>query len=256
MFNLIKYEFRKNITAILVLFGIVTGLEIVFLINAFSKNEIPTFLFAFLLMFTAIISFFYIFMIGVMTYSKELSSKSSYLIFMTPNSTTSIVLSKLFFTCIIGVVFVAYMAILFVINRNVLDSVFAFREAREMFNLFNEILRIYGMNASQALFTMFAAIIQLAIYALTTIVFAYLSITATATVLQSKKFKWIITVVVFILIMYIYQLVGRMLPLMYERPTNAMEAVLTNLPLTIYSLVLMIASLVGTIQLLDKKVSL
>ena len=52
-----------------------------------------------LLTFAMAASSLAVFIFGVSSYSGELKRKSSYLIFMTPNSTLAVIVSKLLFTC-------------------------------------------------------------------------------------------------------------------------------------------------------------
>ena len=68
-----------------------------------TENLNYTSLFGGLLIIAASVSYFIVFIFGVITYYRELSSKSSYLIFMTPNSSLSIITSKLLYTLIIGI---------------------------------------------------------------------------------------------------------------------------------------------------------
>ena len=100
MLKLVKYELRKNRTALLVLLAIAAALEAYFLISiAREASEDVYTAIALLTLLFACVSFA-VFILGVSSYSGELKRKSSYLIFMTPNSALAVVISKLLFTLV------------------------------------------------------------------------------------------------------------------------------------------------------------
>ena len=103
MLKLTKYELRKNLLGIGIVAGIICVLQALFMFFCLTENLNYTSLFGGLLIIAASVSYFIVFIFGVVTYYRELSSKSSYLIFMTPNSSLSIITSKLLYTLIIGI---------------------------------------------------------------------------------------------------------------------------------------------------------
>ena len=103
MLKLTKYELRKNLLGIGIVAGIICVLQALFMFFCLTENLNYTSLFGGLLIIAASVSYFIVFIFGVVTYYRELSSKSSYLIFMTPNSSLSIITSKLLYTLIMGI---------------------------------------------------------------------------------------------------------------------------------------------------------
>ena len=116
MLKLMKYELRKNRTLLLTILGIIAALEAYFLISAritagytlrgvFSdaatRAEINLAVSMGLLAAASFGTALAIFVMGVAGYSRELNQKTSYLVFMTPNSTLAMVGSKLLFTLFI-----------------------------------------------------------------------------------------------------------------------------------------------------------
>ena len=81
---------------------------------------------------------------------------------------------------------------------------------------------------------------------------AYLCITLTATVLQNRKIKGLISVILYIFLFYAVNKIGGLLPVLYESPENMQQA----LPCMVFFLIIIAGAVVGTAQLLDKKVSL
>lgn len=107
MLKLIKYELRKNRTVLLVLLAIVAAIELYFLGSLLAQSDSDIIASLSLMFFAFFALSAAVFILGVSAYSGELKRKSSYLIFMTPHSTLAIVVSKLLFTLVIGVLFAA-----------------------------------------------------------------------------------------------------------------------------------------------------
>ena len=104
MFKLIKYEYRKNRTLLLTILGIIAVLEVYFLVSAhlaqkyamidmFSETtqraEVNLAVSISLLVAASFGTALAVFIMGVAGYSRELNQRTSYLIFMTPQSTLS-----------------------------------------------------------------------------------------------------------------------------------------------------------------------
>ena len=85
---------------------------------------------------------------------------------------------------------------------------------------------------------------------------AYLCITLTATVLQNRKIKGLISVILYIFLFYAVNKIGGLLPVLYEAPENMQQVVITALPCMVFFLIIIAGAVVGTAELLDKKVSL
>ena len=89
MLNLIKYEFRKNRMVLMIIGGGLLLLQLFYMFQIFTYKEEEEFWLPMSISFLsiyALVCFFTIFILAVSNYDKELKSKSSYLIFMTPNS--------------------------------------------------------------------------------------------------------------------------------------------------------------------------
>ena len=124
MFKLSKYEIRKNILGLVIMFGAIAGLEIYFLISAFLENARHTTISSSFLIMSSVIAYFGVLIYGVASYSKELNRKTGYMTFMTPVSSFSIIGSKLISTLIVGIFFVALLGILAMIDMAIVENVF------------------------------------------------------------------------------------------------------------------------------------
>ena len=244
MLKLTKYELRKNLLGIGIVAGIICVLQALFMFFCLTENINYTSLFGGLLIIAASVSYFIVFIFGVVTYYRELSSKSSYLIFMTPNSSLSIITSKLLYTLIIGIGISAIF-----IGFGVLDLADALKN-------FSEMLKIMGIDVVNIIINIVAGIISFLIAFFFLISLAYFAITLSSTALQNNKIKGFISVILFCVLAYATIKISSLLPELYKNPDSLSQALMSSLPATIFQLLMVVACTFGSAVLLDKKVSL
>lgn len=254
MLKLTKYELRKNLLGIGIVAGIIFVLEAFFMFFCLTKNLNYTSLFAVLLITAAFVSFFIVFIFGVVTYSKELSSKSSYLIFMTPNSSLSIITSKLLYTLIIGIGIAALFIGFGALDVFMMAGVFG--DLADTLKDLSEILKVMGIDVVNIIINITAGIISFLISFFFLIALAYFAITLSSTALQNKKIKGFISVVLFCVLAYVTIKISSVLPELYKNPDSLLQALISSLPSTIFQLFMVVACTFGSAVLLDKKVSL
>ena len=75
MLKLTKYELRKNLLGIGIVAGIICVLQALFMFFCLTENLNYTSLFGGLLIIATSVSYFIVFIFGVVTYYRELSSK-------------------------------------------------------------------------------------------------------------------------------------------------------------------------------------
>ena len=228
MLKLTKYELRKNLLGIGIVAGIICVLQALFMFFCLTENLNYTSLFGGLLIIAASVSYFIVFIFGVVTYYRELSSKSSYLIFMTPNSSLSIITSKLLYTLIIGIGISAIF-----IGFGVLDIFMmagAFGDLADALKNFSEMLKIMGIDVVNIIINIVAGIRSFLIAFFFLISLAYFAITLSST--------------------------ASLLPELYKNPDSLSQALMSSLPATIFQLLMVVACTFGSAVLLDKKVSL
>jgi hypothetical protein len=95
MGNLIKYEFRKTwiIKAIILVFTAI--FELLFLAGTFSKNEDMQATGIIFLVLTTLCALFIIGIYGIFRLHKDITTKQSYMLFMTPHNSYTILGAKL-----------------------------------------------------------------------------------------------------------------------------------------------------------------
>ncbi len=253
MFKLIKYELRRNLTTMIILLAVIAGLEAFSLYAMYSKSETQTAISFSLLMFGGFTAFMVVFILAVKSYSSELGSKYSYMTFMTPTSTYSIIGSKLLTTGIVALVTTVLSVLLVVIDYNVFLS--QFDASGEMESGFKLFLSAGGTSLSDIYIGALAYFIVLWIGIFTWICLAYLAITLSATAFANKKFRGFMSFCAFVLLAVIINVITDKLPTV-DIGSGSLHVLLTPLYSYIVDIVAIIGAFLASGLLLDKKVSL
>lgn len=95
MLKLMKYEFRKTLSAKLILLGIAAALQVFFLISLYAEKEKSLVVSVALLTVLATGGILMIGLYSVMTLHRDMNTKQSYMLFMTPNSSYKILGAKM-----------------------------------------------------------------------------------------------------------------------------------------------------------------
>ena len=191
MLKLMKYEFRKMRTVLLIMVAALVALEAGFLIGDKIESLRLTGICLGLLTALVFAVYIYILFAGIISYSRELNDKTGYMTFMAPVSPLGVVVSKLLFTILAAVCVTAlfgaavYYDYALEFSRIEMDADI-YRELDFAFTLFTGSM---GGNI-----TLMRVILNLALEAgtvlieiLLTLCTAYLSITLSATLLQNRK---------------------------------------------------------------------
>lgn len=254
MFKLTKYEFRKNITSIIIVLLILFASQGYFTISFLTRNELHAAIASVILVIVGSISFIVVIAFGISAYEKELKSKSSYLIFMTPNSSLKIILSKIFYTFLFGVLLFALLFAFSYLDVRMLSSLS--ETPVDYVELLKLLLSSFGLDYMSIFYGIVAGIVTTIISILFVITLAYFSITLASTWLQNKKVKGFISVVIFFAIMIATEWISHKLPTIYADPRTTFQAIASVLPSVIFELVISLGCIFGSAVLLDKKVSL
>lgn len=254
MLKLTKYEFikaRVSLAIVALLFIIFEGY---FIYGILADKDDHTAIAITILTLYSLICFFIVFTMAINNYSKELASKSSYLIFMTPNSTLKIVLSKMLSTLLIGATIVFVITVLATIDISIMFDKFS--SLNNWTKLFENILENMGINTTLLIPTVIGYIIEFLINFFSIVTMIYLAITLSSTLLQNSRFKGFLSFGLVVLFTYLMLKAEEYLPVLYDNPANSAEIVLNLIPATIFELLIMIGCTIGCAKLLEKKVSL
>lgn len=247
MLKLMKYEFKKQAWSKAIILCLAAILQVIFLIGIFTSNEnIQGFGFGFL-MALAFGGIAYVGFECVDTFSKDLKTKCSYMLFLTPHTSYSIIGAKIVTSAIqVLVTGFAFLG-LFILNGLIMLTKYgSWRRTVELvkeffaqlFNVYVDIKFIILM------------VLMLLIGWLFLIVFAFFAITLSTTFLASKKFKGFVSFVIFIVIAWIASFIqDKLFGNMYFTDLFMWCNIL-------YLVVITVIAYIGTAFMLEKKVSL
>lgn len=255
MLKLMKYEYKKNRGILLGLVLLVAGLELYFLIsNGLEKLEHMGIAATFLVLAT-VICFFMVFILGITNYQKELGSKSSYLIFMTPNSSLKIIVSKFLYILALGCVTFLILGSLAIFDIKLVSI-----KANERFGIMEivgDLARGFGVDLSQVWTAVLLEVIYFVVSFFSVVAIAYLAVTLSATFLQNNRFRGFISVVLFIVLMILVNWIDhRFIHSNMFVAASSDNPIGYILPPMLYNAVIVVASVFGCSVLLDKAVSL
>lgn len=275
MLKLVKYEFRKALSGVLALLGLTAALEIYFLISLNLEEEAHLVISMVLLMLCAYAVALFVFIRGVTSYSSELKNRSSYLIFLTPNSSLKIVASKFLYTFVNGLCFALLFAAL--AGADLVLAMQHFGEYERFLNGLTTMLNMYGVYVDQILYGVLFVLVYVFLSILSTIAVAYFSITISHTLFRDKKWRWLPSLLLFAgltwginylcsrfpsamdqLVMFNVQMDGASAQAGVQIAADTLHDVIipSLLPTAGVSLAVILASLFSCAALLEKKVSL
>lgn len=197
MGKLIKYEFIKNRMALLITLGGFLAAEAMILMGFEFDFGLPL-AFGFLLEIALFpVCFFVGPIISAKTYTKELSDKSGYLVYMTPNSCYKIVGSKYLFAFIVELAYVLVVIGSTILNGKLLADAVGFSE--EIYRAIVSLAQLVGIDLNTMLVSTLCSIFQFIMVILMLIGIYYVAHTLTATVMMNVKGRGLVAGVLFII---------------------------------------------------------
>lgn len=276
MGKLLKYEFRKGLTGLLIMLGVTAALEGYFLYGLYINAEDGwhAAIAAMLLVFMTMAMSVFVLIRGVTSYSGELKSRSAYLVFMTPHSTRKIVASKFLYTFVLGLLMATIYGVLGLMDIGLL--LHEFGELEEVLTTINDAMAQLGFHLEQYIFAAILGLLMVMLYALSFCAAAYLAVTISHTLFRDKSWRWLAALGLFWLLMQGVSAVYGLFPspfdaLVYQtapglanvsaaydiKLTPELRDLLPALaPHALTSVCVILASLFGCAWMLEKKVSL
>lgn len=255
MLNLLKYELKKNKAVLITLAFLVFGLEGYYLVSfAMDKLEHMGIASSFLAL-VSIISFVIVFILGITNYQRELCSKTSYMVFMTPNSSLKIIGSKLCYVLLLGIATAIVLGGLAVLDLGLLGTLVD--EQYHIFDLIKMLAEQLGINLSMMMGYSIIRLIYFILSVLSVVTVAYLAITLSATLLYNSRFRGIISVVFFILLMMAVTYINNHIiadDLVVEM--ELYDIFINSIPGIVYNAAVMIGCMFGCSFLIDRQISL
>ena len=253
--------------------GIALALELYFLgsIQLSSVDNIA--ISSSLLTVSAFAAALFVFIRGILSYSRELSDKTGYMVFMTPNSTLKIVASKFLYTFVNGLIFAALMGFMgFFDIRLMLGHYGAYDEfLQQMMTM----MRMYGIYVDQLIYVLLFYVLFSFLSVLRVVAMAYFAITLSHTLFHDRKGRWAISVLLFLSIYIALERVAAFFPSIREivdpiqmgfsLPVNAQQQVQVSFwnviapslaPAAGLSIAVILGSMFGCAALIERKISL
>lgn len=250
MLKLMKYEFRKQAFSKLVILILVGLIELLFIFGIITGRENILATSMGLLGFFTFGAMFFLAFESIITYSNDLKQKCSYMLFLTPNTSYSIVGAKVISAGLqIILSGIAFFAV-FAIDGAVLLAKYSSLEQIKKYalELINQTFKLDIQFSDVASLTAFLLLSWISV-----ITVAFFSITLSTTFLANKKYKGILSFVIFIALNYLYDKICNLIlgnsTLYLSRLTYYFSL---NSILMAFFIVL---TYVGTAWMLEKKVS-
>ena len=210
MIRLMKYEFRKTLTAKLILLGITAVLEIVFLISLFAGKEEIMGIGAALLTMTAFSAILVIGLQSIVTLHRDMNTTQAYMLFMTPHSTYSILGAKVLENGLSILMGGAFYFVLGLLDVTLLFSHYG--QLDQLWNVFRQMMSSFGMKTELNRYTMLAFVTAMLTEWLSTVGMAFLADTVCSALLKGKKANGLLGFVIFIALSLLLGWIARLVP--------------------------------------------
>lgn len=258
MLKLSKYELRKNRSALLIILAGLAALELCFLFCVWRDAEDYVFMWSGFLVLYAVICYFSVFLFAITNYYREINSKTSYLVFMTPVSSLWVILSKMLTVLMLGVILAGALGALAFLDLSLLLDYY--QEYESLGEVINEALARFGINTSEIAAQLLFGIITFLLSVFSIVALLYLCITLAATLLQNSRLKLVVTIAFFIAGFWLrgklQELVGELYPVVYTESTGFTQLLYQSWPYALLNLAVLALCMALTTWLLDKKLSL
>ena len=255
MLKLIKYEFRKTLVPIAILAALVLGSEVYAFCSTVFHSETHMVISTVIMILIALAGTLIIFFAAIQSYQRELHSKSSYLLFMTPNSSYKIIGSKILTTLITALTVTVEACIFTYFDVFVMIREYLYDAYTQEMDILAELSRIFNYSPSEFLVSVLVFIITFWLSVVTSICIAYLAITLSMTLLSNSKANVFVSIVFFFVLTGIINWISGLLPLL-TIGTGITQDLLASLPAYIFDVIIMIGCIIGSGALLEKKISL
>ena len=199
MLRLLKYEMRKTLASKLILLGVTVIAQAVFLAGLWGNRENTLAVGAVLLFFIAITGIALMGILSVATLHRDMNTKQSYMLFMTPNSCYKILGAKVLECGLSVLIAGAFFFALGWLDFSLLLGKGANQQIWDMFkemtSAINDKIKLDVPHISALTFSMLASW-------LCTVTTAYLADVVSSALLNGKKGNGIVTFLLFLVLNY------------------------------------------------------
>lgn len=246
MFKLIKYELRKQWFSKLFILIVMGILELSFLFGLLREDTEALGVSMGIMVFVGFTAIMFVSFECIMTYSKDLKTKQSYMLFLTPNSTYKIIGAKVITSVAQIGITAAFMASVIFINMSII--VLRYENIEDMIEIIQNALKeVMGLNVDYGLILI--GLVAFLLEWISKVIMGILAITLSATFLSNTKGKGIVSLIIFFTINY---LVGRIGKLIMLESMPMFDQFMID---AIFMAFIIAAFYLATAWMLDKKVS-
>lgn len=254
MGKLLKYEFIKNRVPLFIFAALLVISELVFGFGMIAKNDNAVGISILLFGIMSPVCTLGGLIIGAGTYTKELSNKVGFMVYMTPNSSYKIVGSKFVFTAIVEVFFSGVLALAAYGDASILFKEFGLDE--DMLDVVFDYAEAIGISIPELMVKIFATFLTVILSLVMIVAIYYIAYTLTATFMQASKARNWMAALIFIAGAYLVIEIYMLLPdVTYSVVTDTID-IASLVPAVLYSLLIIVISYFSCSYMLDKKVSL
>ena len=257
MLKLSKYELKKNIRALLLLLAGLAALEVWFLFSVNGNSEGALFGSITVLFLYALVCFFAVFLFAVTNYYREINSKTSYLVFMTPVSPTGVIISKMLTVLIIGLVLGGILIALGIWDITLLAK--SLDELDSLKEMFDQFFSLFGTMISSYVINIVISIVIFLLAFFSQVAMVYFAITLVCTLLQNSRFRFVLSIVLYLLMSAGRQKLQNLLPPMeaaYGTELTFSLVMKAAAPYTLLNLATIVILIAATGWLLKHRLSL
>ncbi len=201
MKNLMKYEFRKTLVIKLVLLGAAALSEIMFLIGLYGGNEKILAGAVLILTLLATGGITVIGLASVVILHRDMNTKQSYMLFMTPNSSYKILGSKYLEN---GLSILAAGAFFFALGALDVTLLFARQgQLEQLWDMFTRALQSIDSRITLDFPTMLTFTLGMLASWISTVACAYLGVVVSTALLSGRRFSGLISFLVILLLLWL-----------------------------------------------------
>jgi len=252
MLKMIKYDFIRNRLTIIILFSVLGASELLFLLGIAGLTVSFTTLGILGLFFGAAIIYFTIWLLGLISYSRDLHEKCGYMTFLVPVSPYKIIFSKLIAGFLELLLTGAVLTLLAVLDMHLVNSRFG-----QQLSIINSLARTLNTSVDQVWYRIVAYFVAWCFNVLVLYAFAYLATSISALISRTTGGQRALSVVFMILILIVYSVIIDKMPTIGTGSvTTFFAAISQRLPQILLNIALTTACAVGSGYLMDKKISL
>lgn len=198
MLKLMKYEIRKTWFTKLILLAATLVAEVIFLFGVFAEKDTPISIGVLLLTFLAIGGIMVIGLESILTLHRDMNTKQSYMLFMTPNSCYRILGAKVLEN---GISILAAGAFYFALGMLDITLMLAKNgELQELWNIFQSLLRAIDTEISITPAGIAAFLFSLLSAWINVVTTAFLADIVSSALLNGRKYNGVLSFLLFLLL--------------------------------------------------------